>query len=85
MLDSINHITEKQTVEFKDKINRDFFSFHTRENYIAIALFSYREGILLSKRAFCYELIGDINEFVSEMIYQYYGINSIPTEISVSC
>ena len=84
MLDSINHITEKQTVEFKDKINRDFFSFHTRENYIAIALFSYREGILLSKRAFCYELIGDINEFVSEMIYQYYGINSIPNEIIVS-
>ncbi len=84
MLDAINHITEKQTVEFKDKINRDFFSFHTRENYIAIALFSYRQGILLSKRSFCYELIGEINEFVSEIIYQYYSINSIPSEIIVS-
>lgn len=84
MLDSINHITEKQNVEFKDKINRDFFSFHTRENYIAIALFSYREGILLSKRSFCYELIGEINEFVSEIIYQYYSINAIPNEVIVS-
>lgn len=84
MLDSINHITEKQNVEFKDKINRDFFSFHTRENYIAIALFSYRQGILLSKRSFCYELIGEINEFVSEIIYQYYSINAIPNEVIVS-
>lgn len=84
MLDSINHITEKQTVEFKDKINRDFFSFYIRENYISIALLSYRQGILLSKRAFCYELIGEINEFVSEMIYQYYSLNSKPNEIIVS-
>lgn len=84
MLDSINHITEKQTVEFKDNINRDFFSFYIRENYISIALLSYRQGILLSKRAFCYELIGEINEFVSEMIYQYYSLNSKPNEIIVS-
>ena len=84
MLDSIMHITEKQNVEFKDKINRDFFSFHTRENYIAISLFNYREGILLSKRTFCYEIIGEINEFVSDIIFQYYQINAIPNEIIVS-
>ena len=84
MLDSIMHITEKQNVEFKDKINSDFFSFHTRENYIAISLFNYREGILLSKRTFCYEIIGEINEFVSDIIFQYYQINAIPNEIIVS-
>ena len=84
MLDSIMHITEKQNVEFKDKINRDFFSFHTRENYIAISLFNYREGILLSKRTFCYEIIGEINEFVSDIIFQYYQINAVPNEIIVS-
>ena len=84
MLDSIIHITEKQNVEFKDKINRDFFSFHTRENYIAISLFNYREGILLSKRTFCYEIIGEINEFVSDIIFQYYQINAVPNEIIVS-
>ena len=84
MLDSIMHITEKQNVEFKDKINRDFFSFHKRENYIAISLFNYREGILLSKRTFCYEIIGEINEFVSDIIFQYYQINAVPNEIIVS-
>lgn len=82
--DSIMHINEKQNVEFKDKINRDFFAFHTRSNYISIALFSYREGLLLSKRTFTYEIIGEINEFVSEIIYQYYLLNPMPKEVYVS-
>ena len=84
ILDELNHINEKQNVEFKDKINRDFFAFHTRSNYLSLALFSYREGLLLSKRTFCYEIIGEINEFVSEIIYQYYQANPMPKEVYVS-
>ena len=83
-LDAIIHISEKQTVEFKDKISRDFFAFHTRENYVGIALFSYRNGYLLSKRTYVYEIIGDLNEFISEIIYQYYCLNEIPKEVIVS-
>lgn len=84
MFDSIMHINEKQNVEFKDNINRDVFAFYTRDSYISIAVFSYRSGMLLSKRAFCYELIGEIGEFVSEIIYQYYSLNSLPKEVIVS-
>ena len=84
MLDSIEHVSEKQTVEFKDKVNRDFFAFHTRDNYIGITLFSYRSGLLPSKRSFCYEIIGDIYEFIGEIIYQYYEANSLPNEVVVS-
>lgn len=83
-LDSILHINEKQNVEFKDKLSRDFFAFHTRDNYVGISLFSYRNGYLLSKRSFVYEIIGELNEFVSEIIYQYYQVNEIPKEIIVS-
>lgn len=82
--DAIIHINEKQNVEFKDKTNRDLFAFHTRDVYVGIALFSYRNGKLLSKRTFVYETIGDLNEFVSEIIYQYYIYNEIPKEIIVS-
>lgn len=83
-LDSILHINEKQNVEFKDKLSRDFFAFHTRDNYVGISLFSYRNGYLLSKRSFIYEIIGELNEFISEIIYQYYQVNEIPKEIIVS-
>lgn len=84
MLDYIEHINEKQIVEFKDNINRDIFAFYIREGYVSIATFIYRQGILLSKRSFCYPLIGDINEFVSLIIFQYYQLNTVPKEIIVS-
>lgn len=84
MLDSIEHINEKQTVEFRDKTDKDVFAFHVRDNYVSIVVFNIRNGMLLSKRAFFYELLGEINDFVSEMIYQYYSINKIPNEIYVS-
>lgn len=84
MLDYIEHINEKQIVEFKDNINRDIFAFYIREGYVSIAIFIYRSGILLSKRSFCYPLVGEINEFVSDIIYQYYQLNTIPKEIIVS-
>lgn len=84
MLDYIEHINEKQIVEFKDNVNRDIFAFYMREGYISLACFIYRSGILLSKRSFCYPLIGEINEFVSSLIYQYYQVNTLPKEIIVS-
>lgn len=83
-LDSIEHINEKQNVEFKDKINRDVFAFYTRDFYISVTCFCYRKGLLLSKRNLTYELVGDINEFVSEIIYQYYLANPVPNEVIVS-
>ena len=81
---SIEHINEKQNVEFKDKINRDVFAFYTRDFYISVTCFCYRKGLLLSKRNLTYELVGDINEFVSEIIYQYYLANPTPSEVIVS-
>ena len=84
MLDYIEHISEKQIVEFKDNINRDIFAFYIREGYVSLACFIYRNGILLAKRSFCYSLIGEINEFVSSLIYQYYQVNTVPKEIIVS-
>lgn len=84
MLDYIEHISEKQIVEFKDNINRDIFAFYIREGYVSLACFIYRNGILLAKRSFCYSLIGEINEFVSSLIYQYYQVNIVPKEIIVS-
>ncbi len=84
MLDYIEHISEKQIVEFKDNINRDIFAFYIRDGYVSLACFIYRNGILLAKRSFCYSLIGEINEFVSSLIYQYYQVNTVPKEIIVS-
>ena len=83
LLDAIKNINEKQQVEFMDKIDRDLIGFSTREGYVGIVFFIYRQGKLLSKRKFVYEIIGDLNEFVGNIILQYYANNIIPKEIDV--
>jgi len=83
LLESIVNINEKQHVEFIDKKDRDFIGFATKDNYVAIVFFIYRKGILSFKRTFTYEIIGDLDEFIFEMIYQYYSINNEPKEIII--
>ncbi len=81
--DAIKHINDKQNVELNDKIDRDIFGFNTRDNYVSLSNFIYRKGILIGKRNFVYEIIGELNEFVTSLIYQYYNYNTLPAEIVI--
>ena len=81
--DAIKHINDKQNVELNDKIDRDIFGFNTRDNYVSLSNFIYRKGILIGKRNFVYEIIGELNEFVASLIYQYYNYNTLPAEIVI--
>ena len=81
--DAIKHINDKQNVELNDKIDRDIFGFNTRDNYVSLSNFIYRKGILVGKRNFVYEIIGELNEFVASLIYQYYNYNTLPAEIVI--
>lgn len=84
ILDSIDHINTSQTVESKDKTNRDIFGYSTREGYISLALILFRNGLLLGKEVWVVESFGDIEEQVSELISQYYQTHPLPTEIIVN-
>lgn len=84
MYNSILHINEKQNVELNSSFNRDFISFATRSNYVNITFLIYRKGLLIGKKSFIYEIIGELYEFISEMIYQFYLINVAPSIIVVS-
>ena len=83
-LDSILYINEKQNVEFIDRINRDFIGFYTYENYLSLIILIYRNGLLIAKKKFFYEIIGEINEFIADLLMQYYEINTLPKEIVIS-
>src|SRR5574344_24061 len=47
LLLDIAHIKVNQTVDFHDEVDRDFFAYIVRENYIALSLLVYRNGVLL--------------------------------------
>ena len=83
-LDSIIYINEKQNVEFLDKVDRDFIGFYTNENYVSLIILIYRQGLLIGKKKFFYELLGDINDFISDILIQYYLYNMLPKEIIIS-
>ena len=84
MLSSLLNVGEKQQVEFFEKMDRDLRGFSTRDNYVSLVVFIYRKGILLSKRSFVYELIGELLDFISDIIFQYYSINPHPKELIVT-
>ena len=84
ILDSIDHIISHQSIEQKDKIDRDVFAFTTRDCYLAIAILLYRKGKLLGKDLFVVEQFDDIKEQVTNLIAQYYLSHPLPKEIIVS-
>ncbi len=83
MLDSIHAINEKQYTQINDDVDRDFVSFAIRDNHIGILILPLRNGSINLKKSYVYELIGEINEFISSFIVQYYSINKLPKEIIV--
>ncbi len=84
ILDSINHINQHQNVETLDKVDRDFFSYSSRENYLALSLLIYRHGLLLGKDNFVVEKFLEEDEQVLELILQYYQNHDLPKELIIN-
>ena len=80
-LDAIDHVLAKQGVENKDHIDRDVFAYTTRDGYLALAVLTYRKGLLLGKETYIVEEFGDNREQISDLIFQYYETHSLPKEI----
>lgn len=83
LLEDIQHIKTNQIVEFDSNIDMDCFAYVVRDEYIAIALFVYRNGVLLGKDVIISELFGNETECVSGLIYQFYEGKILPKKIIV--
>lgn len=83
ILDAIVALKTNQSIELNKDIDADFFAFITRENYICMSLFVYRNGALLGKDSFIFEVFENDIENVSEIIFQYYQKNIAPKKIVV--
>lgn len=83
-LDSIDHVISTQGVENSDHVSRDVFGYTSRENFISLAVLTYRRGILLGKESFILEEFGDNKEQVLDLILQYYQTHNLPKEIIIN-
>ena len=84
ILEAIEHINTQQNVENSDKKDRDIFAFSSRQGYLALAVLSYRKGLLLGKQVFTVEEFGDNEEQVSELILQFYQKYPTPSEVVIN-
>ncbi len=72
LIDTINGITSSQKIIFQDHVSRDIVSYSIREGYICVVFLLYRKGVLLGKNSYVEELDDDINEFLENIIFQFY-------------
>ncbi len=82
-LEAIEQIMAKQTVDLKEKIDRDIFAYSVRDNYFALAVLVYRSGLLLGKELYVVEQFGSESDQFANLITQYYGSHPLPDEIII--
>ncbi len=80
---AIEHVMEKQTIDFKDQKNRDVFGYYEDKGYISIQGFFMRDGKLLERTLSIAPIYEDAQEAFLSFILQYYEKNIVPREILV--
>ena len=81
LIDAINHVTQQQKVQFKDKKNRDVFAYYEEYGYISIQNFILHDGKVLNRDFAIHPLVEDPQTTFLSFIVQYYEKNIIPDEI----
>ena len=72
LLDAVKVTTSSQKIIFPDHVNRDIVGYSIREGYICVVFLLYRKGVLLGKNTYVEELEDDINDFLEDIIVQFY-------------
>ena len=84
IVDYIEHISTAQNVESNDHKDYDVFAYATRDNYLALSVIVYRDGMVLGKNSFVVERFDELGEQVQDLILQYYQKHTTPVEIVIN-
>lgn len=84
IVDYIEHISTAQNVESNDHKDYDVFAYATRDNYLALSVIVYRDGMVLGKNSFVVERFDVLSEQVQDLILQYYQKHTPPVEIVIN-
>ncbi len=85
VLNSIDAIVEKQTMELNDGTSKDVFGYYEKDGQVAIQVLHMRSGKLIERNGEIFDLVGAIDEAILSYIYQFYdGTNNmVPKEIII--
>lgn len=83
LIHSIEHVTSKQQIDFKDRKDRDVFGYYVDKGYISIQGFFLRGGKMLERTLSITPLYEDAMDAFVSFILQYYEANPLPSEILI--
>ena len=81
MMESVHHVIDKQSIDFKDRKDRDVFAYYEDKGYISLQGFFIRDGKLLGRNFTVTPIYEDTEDAFIRFILQYYQKNVIPKEI----
>lgn len=79
----IEHIKEKQSIDFSEHISRDVFGYYEDKGYISFYGFFIRDGKLLERTLSITPIYEEKEEAFISFIVQYYTSNTKPKEMLV--
>ncbi|WEK82857.1 MAG: excinuclease ABC subunit UvrC [Mycoplasma sp.] len=78
IIDGINEIKNKQTINFVNNQSVDVIGYHVDNKYITIVIFSFKDGKLVAKNQQINEINhDDLNELMQSYLMQYYLENNM--------
>ncbi len=80
---AIDHVLEKQIIDFKDRVDRDVFGYYEAKGYVSFQGFFIRQGKLLERTFTITPIYEDTMDAFVSFILQYYENNIVPKEIFV--
>ena len=82
-ISAIQYVKEKQTIDFKDRIDRDVFGFYEDKGYVSFQGFFIRQGKLIERTFTILPIYEETMDAFVSFILQYYENNILPKEILV--
>ena len=72
VMDYIKITLEKQKIDFNDNVNRDIFNYYVYKDYISIQVLHSRNGNLVERDSYVYELNEDEVDVMNNFIISFY-------------
>lgn len=84
LINDLKKISEKQNITLNDFRNRDIVSYANDQDLISIQVFSFRQGMLVTREGFIFPYYTEAEEAFISFLVQYYSNDSIvPDEICI--
>lgn len=80
-IQAIEYVSERQTIELKDRKDRDVFAYYEDKGYLSIAAFIIRDGKVLERALSVSPVYEQASEAFLSYLLQYYQQHVIPQEL----